>query len=60
MVAKHNFLWQFPLDFENNIFKVAFSKKIFIRQLRGKLPWGCIPLYKNGRVMSEELFVIFA
>jgi len=22
-------LWQFPLDFENNIFKVAFSKKIF-------------------------------
>lgn len=29
MVAKHNFLWQFPLDFENNIFKIAFSKKIF-------------------------------
>ena len=26
MVAKHNFLWQFPLDFENNIFKVAFHK----------------------------------
>ena len=26
MVAKHNFLWQFPLDFENKIFKVALHK----------------------------------
>ena len=39
MVAKHNFLWQFPLDFENNIFKVTFHK-IFHPTAPGQIALG--------------------
>ena len=39
MAAKHNFLWQFPLDFENNIFNVAF-RKIFHPAAPGQIALG--------------------
>ena len=60
MVAKHNFLWQFPLDFENNIFKVAFHK-IFHPSSSGANCLGAVFLCIKGvRIISEELFMIFA
>jgi len=37
--AKHNFLWQFPLDIENNIFNVAFHK-IFHPTAPGQIALG--------------------